>query len=204
MSYLRFTDRTDKQGFIKNSSDFLFREHGMPNIQVLYLLFVLMLGTFFLVLNFALFLLSPESLFDIKNEKMLMYTFGIAVLLIVMMFFSFTISKRIKGLLLETEFLNLLFANGMRLGTDFCQVIHSSGKSVYYDKNFIDAFGINAGQDAYSVFLSKAGLAESDKSKVNNAVENCSEVSVENQGYKINISPISRPKGFVVLSAVKK
>jgi hypothetical protein len=176
----------------------------MPNVHVLYVLSALILATCFLILQFAVYLMSPEAEFDIDNQNIIAYLVGIGGLLLIFSVFSFNLSKRIKRLLLETEFLNLLFASGMRLDTDFCMVLHHSGKAVYYDRNFVDIYGIERGQDAFAVMLEKAGLNDDAKLKIQRAVEDKQTITVDIPKYSLQIKPLERPKGFSVLKAVKR
>jgi hypothetical protein len=204
MSFVRFTDRVDKKDFIQKSDDFRLRQHGLPNAQILYVLSALLFGTCFLILQFVLYLMSPDAEFNIDFGTLAIYLSGIGLLLLVYSIFSYTVSNRIRNLLLETEYLNLIFASGMRLGTDFCLVLHNSGKAIYYDRNFSENYGIEKGQDALAILADKSGLGDDVRLKIQRSIEDREQISLDIPKYSIQITPLDRPKGFSVLKANKK
>lgn len=209
----RFVDRKDKKDLIKSCPDFKFRRHGVPPVQVVYAFMAALLAVVMLVGHLVIKLLFLPDNVTTPNNEILSILFLIGFCIAAVALFSVALIYRIRDIILETEFQNLMFASAARLGTDFCLIINGEKSTIYCDYNFSQLFAsFENHEGAFNTLMSEKSLKKADKDKVMKAMKDgkaakivlnykksSDEAAVK---YTITAEPIARPVGYYVIKGI--
>ena len=209
MGYERFVDRTDSKELIKNCPDFVLRRHGLPPSWVIYAFVIVLLLIIILVnyLAISLILLPNDAPTPLNN--ILIFLITVSVLLTGVAVFAYSMVHKIREIVLQTEFQNLLFASASAIDSHFCAIATKNRLVVYYDYNFDQLFERTEDkQTAFDRLITSPGISDDDKERVTSAIENSKSASVNfnkdnldgtSTKLTIKIDPLKRPSGHVVL-----
>ena len=205
--YERFVDREDKSDLISKCPDFKMRRHGVPPVQVVYAFLAAMLAVVMLVGHLTIKLLFlPDNAVTPVNE-ISSILFAISFCIGAVSIFSIALIYKIRDLILETEFQNLIFASASRINTDFCIIINKDKDALYCDYNFSLIFpGFENQTKAFIDLLAHEGFKKADRDKVLKGIANDKSVKVafvhnkssdgKPKKYEITVDPLSRPSGY--------
>lgn len=208
----RFVDRKDKKNLIKNCPDFKLRRHGVPPIIVIYSFISALLAVVILVSYLVIELLFLPDNVTTPNNKILFILLVIGFCITFVAVFATVLIYKIRDIILETEFQNLIFASASRVNTDFCIIVNLDKITVYCDYNFSQLFAaFDNHEEAYFKLLDHEGLKKADKDKLDGALKTGKRISVpmsiskadKTKKYNVEISPISRPSGFCVIKGIQ-
>ena len=215
MAYRRFIDRTDKTQIIKGCSDFRERQHGLPTTTIIYLYCILFLSIVVLV-NYLTtqLLMLPDTSTDYP-AMVWGHISAISFLIILTGIFSSVFIHKIRRIIIETEFQNLLFTSSLAVDSNFCLIANTHKVDVFYDANFSAIFhkeGDSQLTDSFARLTEHEGFKKSDKEKLVRAVIDSAPTSIpfshKQDGkvthYDVSINPLNRPKGFCFIKAVKR
>jgi hypothetical protein len=209
----RFVDRGDKKSLIKSCPDFKLRRHGVPPLQVAYAFMAALLAVVILVGYLVVKLLFLPDNVVTPNNEILFILFLIGFCITSVAIFSIALIYKIRDIILETEFQNLIFASAGRLGTDFCLIINKDKNTVYCDYSFSQLFAsFEDHESAFKTFLKAKGLKKADKDKILKGIKagkstkatftHAKTAKAKPKKYSITIDPISRPDGYFVLKGI--
>ncbi len=207
--YERFIDRRDKKNLIKSCPDFKLRRHGTPPVQLVYIFVAVLLAVVTLVGHLTIKLLFLPDSDPTPSGEIMMTLYAIALLIIGVAIFAVILVNKIRDIILETEFQNLIFASSARVGSDFCLIVNADKMVVYCDYNFSEIFSsFKNHADAFKKLLSHEGLKKADKEKLVRALSDGASEKVpfvltkpnnETRKMSITIDPISRPTGYSII-----
>ncbi len=211
MTYQRFIDRKDKEAIIKSCPDFRFRQHGLPPSWALYSFIIGMLVVVLMINYMSVSLILVPDSEQTPTEKILIFLIGISSLLLGIAFAAYFIIRRISFIVLHTEFQNLLFSGSAALYSEFMLITHPQHGVVYFDYSFDRFFADSTDNpDQMERLLSSAGLKEEEKKKLVAAIAEGKTAKIpfsgttpggEKKTLVLQLDPVERPKGFVVIRA---
>jgi PAS domain S-box-containing protein len=113
-------------------------------------------------------------------------------------------------LLMHTEFQNLLFSQGMVLGSTFCMIVQRDGTITYAGDGLGDIFGHTgySKSAALETLFSNGGVGKADRERILGAIYNnvtdriVFHLTLPNgveQTYILTLEPFARPSGYVLL-----
>jgi len=220
----RFVDRKDKKDLIKKS-DFKPRKHGISLLKIFLAFLIILFATTFLLGSLI------SDLYDLKTSEVAetaskvfsifpsagntIAILGVVVLCamavgIAAVYFIY----RIRETVMETEFQNMVFANCMRINSDFCLIINNEKKALYSDYNFIQAFASfgEDNTDSFDRLLASQGFSPEDEKSFKGAIQ-AGEPAVipfvlksddSTKSMEVTIDPITRPEGFFLIKGQTK
>lgn len=209
MTYQRFIDRKDKIEIIKSCPDFRFRRHGMPPSWILYSFVIAMLVVVVMINYMSIMLITLPENEPTPIMQVLGFLLTISTLILGISVASYIIIRRISAIVLQTEFQNLLFVNGMNMNTKFAMVTHPKHGVVYFDYNFDQFFReTTENPDQMQRLLESGAFDGTVKAGIVEAIDQQkqSEFGFEYKGksYNLTLAPLNRPKGFVIVRAYAK
>ncbi len=209
MGYERFIDRADSKELIKNCPDFVLRRHGLPPSWVIYAFVVVLLLILILVnyLSVSLILLPNDAPTPLNN--ILIFLITISVLLTGVAVFAYSMVHKIREIVLQTEFQNLLFASSASIDSHFCATCTKDNLVVYYDYHFDKLFPRTEGcKTTFDRLIASVGFSEEAKTQLISTLEKCEkgviafeQDNLDGTSTKLNIKidPLNRPAGHMVL-----
>ncbi len=188
---IRYTDASE------GSQEFVTRERS-PSILQLSLLFV---GTVLASVTLSVLVTSPVLLAVI-----------LIALFSVLGFYVITTIQRNRDLVLATEFQNALFTSALGSNNKFCIIIKNDGTLTYMDRAFNDLFSdfVKLPYRHIDALLKYGQVEQEECDKIYAAIEHNVNDSIvftinasDNKPHKIvmNIEPITRPTGYILLRA---
>lgn len=209
MGYERFVDRVDSKELIKNCPDFVLRRHGLPPSWMIYA-FVVVLLLILILINYlavSLILLPHDAPTPLNN--ILVFLITISVLLTGVAVFAYSMVHKIREIVLQTEFQNLLFASSAAVDSHFCAIATKDNLIVYYDYNFDQLFPkTDNTTSTYERIAKSAGFSDEEQGKFHEIIRECKTGTVmlnhdnldgTSVRLKIQIDPLRRPSGHMVI-----
>lgn len=206
----RFVDRKDKKELINSCPDFKLRRHGIPPLQVVYAFIAALLAVVMLVGHLVIKLLFLPDNIVTPTDEILSILFAIAFCIAAVAVFAVALIYRIRDIILETEFQNLIFASASRAGTDFCLIVNSDKTTIYADYNFSQLFASFENQiEAFSSLLADKGFKKTERDKIVKAMKSgksakaslsfASSADGPLKKYAVVVEPITRPAGYYLV-----
>lgn len=211
VAFERFIDRADKEEILKSCPDFRIRAHGMPPTRVFYYFLAVPVATILLLVYMGIKASKNPEPFDFanifSNHQVLLAAIGILISIITV-FCAFLI-KRIRNIIMHTEYQNMIFSSAMRAKSDFCVIMNENRKTLFFDDKFARIFNVtDKDTDKLELILAHGGIKKEDKEKIKDAVEHAKNVvvpaTIEGKEENIEILPLARPLGCTVIRALKK
>lgn len=206
MPHKRFIDRTDKEKLIQSCPDFTLRRHGVPPSRVIYAFIALLLIVALVIIHLSITLtLLPDTAYT-PLQIVFGFLLLVALLVVGVAVFSFLVMRKIRDVVLETEFQNLLFASAAAADTEFCVITNVKKVMVYYDEPFARMFSLVKGHsDDFEETFDQKGLGKKEKTKVLRAISDGEKlrlpVTISGRTLTLTVEPLRRPSGYVVVRA---
>lgn len=116
-------------------------------------------------------------------------------------------AQRLLDLIMSTEYLNLMFSQGLALGSNFCLFVKRDGTIVYANDGLRQLFGPTGESNALETVFERGGVAAPDRERLMGAIYSDTHDKLifpitsagEVKQFVLTVEPLPRPRGYVMI-----